>query len=195
MWMTNSFPYLLLYFTRWCFFTNPSDRVLAIPFKLYQTVFGYPGRATILFLYAIPMLQWTWRYLPSGSYLMFNRYLLLIKALHINWLSTRHPFSSILASGDADKMVSPTRIMLSLRLFCGHYSWYYYTLDSIRKTACDEVWHNMSPVDSHYLLRIPIVYHPQPSYDLFSDFPGFIFLNASESFWSFICLEYLLFPK
>ena len=47
IWTTNSFPYLLLYFDRWCLCTNPSDRMLTIPFGLYQIGFEYPGRPRI----------------------------------------------------------------------------------------------------------------------------------------------------
>ena len=88
----KSFPYQLLYVIRWCFCTNPSDRMLDTPFGLYQTGFGYSGRSPISFVYATPELKWSRKYFLSVSYLIFDRYLPLMKALRVNWLLRRHQF-------------------------------------------------------------------------------------------------------
>ena len=118
IWMKNSLPSWLLYVIRWCFCTNKSDRMLSIPFGLYQTGFEYPGRSPILLVYVSTSLQWAYRYCQSEAYLMFDRYLTLMKALHVDWLSRRHPFSSMLSHAASARIISTTRIILSLRLLC-----------------------------------------------------------------------------
>ena len=67
----------------------------------------------IFFVFVTPALQWTCIYFPSGASLIFERYFTLMNALHVNWLSRRHQFSSIPASAAAARMVSPTCIMLA----------------------------------------------------------------------------------
>ena len=92
-------------------------------FRLYQTEFCYPGNSPRLFVYVPPALQWTCRYFPSGSSLMFDMYLPLMKTLHVYLLSIRHQFSSMLSSASAARVVSPTRIMLQLRSSCDNDYW------------------------------------------------------------------------
>ena len=76
---------------------------------------------------------------------MFDRYLPLIKALHVNWLSRRHQFSPIPDSNVSARMASSTCIILKLLLLCDNDYWDSSVLDSIWNTACDEVWQNMIP--------------------------------------------------
>ena len=45
--------------------------------------------------------------------MIFERYFPLINALHVDWFSRRHQFSSILASSAAARMVLPTCNMLA----------------------------------------------------------------------------------
>ena len=80
---------------------------------VYHTGSEYPGRSPILLVCVTPALQWTRRYFPSGASLMFESYFPLINALHVDWLSRRHQFSSIPASAAAAWMVSPTCIILA----------------------------------------------------------------------------------
>ena len=108
----NPFPYWLLYVTIWYFCTNKSASMLAIPFGLYQTRFEYPVHSPIMLVYVTPTLQWTCRYCPSGASMMFARYFLWTKALHVDWLSRRHQFSSIPDSSASARMLSPTYIKL-----------------------------------------------------------------------------------
>ena len=137
---TNSFPSRLLYVTRWFSCTNLSDRVLAIKFLLFQTGFEYPGISPIIFVYVTPVFQYTRIYFPSGESLMVDIYLLLMKALHVELFFRRQTISSIKTSAVAAKMLSPTRIILEILLFCENASWYSYVLAYIFNTACDEVW-------------------------------------------------------
>ena len=95
------------------FWTMPSDRMLYITLGLYHTGSEYPRRSPILLVCVTPELQWTRRYFPSGASLIFERYFPLINAFHFDWLSRRHQFSSILASAEAARMVSPKCIMLA----------------------------------------------------------------------------------
>ena len=125
----NSFPYQLLYITRWWFCTNPSDKMLAIPFGLYQTGFGYPQRPSILSVHPTPALQFKHRYFLSLASLMFYIYLQLMRALHVDWLSKKYQFWSVLDPSTVDRMLSSTRIMVSLILFCENASWDYSVLD------------------------------------------------------------------
>ena len=111
-------------------------------------------------------------------------------ALHLNWLSRRHQFSSIPASTAEVSMVSPTCIMLALpflKLFL---------ISSVCVTSCVEVWQNMRPGDvssPHFLVGAPIMrlheasftftndfWSPTPG-GLLEDFSWFILLNASAS--------------
>ena len=84
-------------------------------------------------------LQWTRRYCPSGVNLIFERYFLLTNALHFDWLSIRHQFSSIPTSAAAARMVSPTCIILELPFFTLS------LIGSVCVASCVEVWQNMSP--------------------------------------------------
>ena len=52
---------------------------------------------------------------------MFYRYLLLMKAFHVDQLPRRQQFSSMPDSVAAARMVPPTRIMLALILLCDNY--------------------------------------------------------------------------
>ena len=96
------------------------------------------GRSPILLVCVTPALKWTHRYYPSGASLIFERYFLLMNALHVDWLSRRNNFSSSPASSVAARMVLPTFIMLVLFLtllliycFC--------------RTSCVEVCQKMRP--------------------------------------------------
>ena len=146
IWMKNPLPYWLLYVTRWVFCTNPSDRVLDIPFGLYkkyliiQEVHQY-------YWYMLHLNYNGHIYILSGSSVIFDRYLPLMKVLHVDWLSRRHQFYSIPDSSGASRILSPTQIMLVLRLLCENSSWYSSVLDCICKNSCDEVLHNMSTGD------------------------------------------------
>ena len=91
---------------------------------------------------------------------MFDIYFTFMKALHVYLLSRRHQFQSILASTAESRMVSPTKIMLALRLLRKNNYWTLSVMGSIFKTSCDEVWKNMSPGDgilSHSLEGMPIL--------------------------------------
>ena len=58
--------------------------MLDIPFGMYQTAFGYIGSSQILLVYVTTVFQYTLRYYPSGSYQIFDRYLTLMKVLHVD---------------------------------------------------------------------------------------------------------------
>ena len=119
--------------------------MLAIPFGSYHTGFEYTGRSPVLLVVVTPELQWTSRYFPSGESTMFDRYLPLVKALHVDWLLRRYHFLSIPASDTSSTMVSTTHIMLALHLLCNNTPWALYVMGSICKTSCDVVSQNMSP--------------------------------------------------
>ena len=95
------------------FWTSPRDRMFAIHLGLYHTGTEYPRRPPILLVCVTLALQWTRRYFPSGASLTFERYFPLINALHVDWLSRRHQFSSIPAYAAAARVVFPTCIMLA----------------------------------------------------------------------------------
>ena len=91
---------------------------------------------------------------------MFDRYLKLIKAFHVDWFSIKHQCSSIPASSAASRMIYPEHIMLVLRLLCENTSCTLYVMSYICNNSCDEVCQNMSPVDviaSHSLVGMPIM--------------------------------------
>ena len=115
--------------------------MLAIPLGLYHTGSEYPGRSPIVLVCVTPLFQWKCRYFSSGGSMIFERYFSVINALHINWLSRRRQFSSILASAAAARMLSPECIMmalpfLALLLIC-----------SVFGISFVEVWHKMRPGD------------------------------------------------
>ena len=198
LWTTSSFPYWLLYVTRWCFYNNLSDGMLNIPFGLYQKWFWYTGKSPILFVDVTPALKCTCRYFLSGVSLVFGRYLPLMKAFTFNLLSRRHQLSSITDSDATSSMIYPTCIMLALILLCENDSWHLHLLDSIWNTTYDEVWQNRSSVDeisSHSLVGMVVmrlhdasstfnnfVSPPPPSNFLFQYFPFFCFPGC---FWIF----------
>ena len=143
--------------------------MLAIPLGLYHTGLEYLGRSPILLVCVTPTLQWTLRYFPSGTSLIFERYFSLMNSLHVYWLSRRHQFSLIPASAAAASMVSPMFIMMELPLFK------LLLMDSVCRTSCVEVWQNMRPGDgslAHSLVGYPIMKLHEVS---------FTFTNA---FWS-----------
>ena len=208
---THSFPSWLLYIPWWCFYTNTSDRMLDIPFGFYYPGFEYPGRSLTLLVYVTPASKWTHRYYPLGESMMFDRYLLLMKELNVDWLLRSHKFSSLLASAAASsRMVYPTHIMSVLHLLYDNTSWDFSVIVSIWNTSCDEVWQNMSPRDgrsSYYLVGMPIMrlhYESSKSTNVFCSTPPsigllpyfrcFVFLNASVSYFRSGCMEHSLFP-
>ena len=71
---------------------------------------------------------------------MLDRYLLLMKAFHVDLLSRRHQFSSITASSASVRMVSTTQIMFVLHFLRGSNFWNLSVLGSTWKTSYDEVW-------------------------------------------------------
>ena len=167
--------------------------MLAIPLELYHTILKYPGRSPIFLLYGNTALQWAHRYFPSGVSLVFERYFPLMNALHVDWLSRRHQFSSIPASAVSARMVSPTCIILAIPFFT------LLLIGSVCGTSCVEVAHNMSPGDggsTHSSVGDPIMRLHEASLIFTNDFwsppPGglleyfscFIFLNASASSFS-----------
>ena len=111
--------------------------MFAIPFGLYLTVLYYPGSSQIVLVHVTPALPLRHRYFPSVAPLMFDRYFPLMTAFHVDWLSRRHQFSSILASDVSASLVSPTRNMLALQLLCDNDSWDSSVVAYICKTACD----------------------------------------------------------
>ena len=149
---------------------------------------GISGEVTIFWVCVTPALQWTRRYFPLVSSMIFERYFLLMNALHVDWLSRRHQFSSIPASAAAARMVLPTCIMMEFP---------YLTLlliGSFYRNSCVEVWQNMRPgvgSSPHSLVGYPIMRLHEESLTFTNDFwsppPGvmleylscFIFLNAS----------------
>ena len=58
--------------------------MLDTPFGLNQIGFEYPWRSPTFSVLVTPALKRTWRYYPPRAYLMFGRYLTLIKALHVD---------------------------------------------------------------------------------------------------------------
>ena len=81
-------------------------------------------------------------------------FLLLMNALHINWLSRRHQFSSIPASAAAARMVSSTCIILAPPFLI------LLLVDSVCRTSWVDVWQNMRPWDGglpHSLVGGPIM--------------------------------------
>ena len=156
----NSLLYPMLYVTMWCFCTNTGDMMLAIPFGLYQTWFEYPGRSPILLVHVTPAFKCKRRYCLPGTSLIFDRYLTLMKLLQVNWLLSRHKISSIPDYAPSSRMVSPTHIMLELRLLCENYFWDSSVLAYICNNVCDEVWYNMRPEggrSSHSLVGMSIM--------------------------------------
>ena len=114
-----------------------------------------------------PVLQWIHRYFPYGASLIFERYFLLLNALHVDWFSMRHQFSSITASAAAARMVSPICIMLALPFFT------LLLIGSVCGTFCVEVWNNMRPGDGglpHSLVGAPITRLHKTSLTLTNDF-------------------------
>ena len=79
--------------------------MLAILLGLYHTGSEYLGRSPIILVCVTDKLQWTHRYFPSGTSLIFERYFTLMNVLHVDWLSRRRQFSLIPASAVADRMV------------------------------------------------------------------------------------------
>ena len=164
--------------------------MLAIPFGLYHTVSEYHRRSPILLVCVTPELQWTHRYFPPGASLIFDRYFSLMNALHVDWLSRRHKFSSILASAGAARMVLPTCMILVSPFLT------LLLISSVFWTSWVEVWNNMRLGDGsllHYLVGYPIMrlhqsfltftnyfWSPPPG-GLLDYFYLFIFLNASVS--------------
>ena len=71
--------------------------------------------------------------------MIFERYLLLLNVLHVDWLLRWHQFSSILASAAASRMVSPMCIILGLPIFK------LLLVGSVFRTSCVDVWQNISP--------------------------------------------------
>ena len=105
-------------------------------------------------------LQRTRRYFPAGAFLVFDKYLPLMKALHVDLLSRRHQFSSITDSDATARMVSFTCITLVLPLLCDNAYLILSVILSVCKNSCDEVWQNTSPRDrrpSHSLVGIHTV--------------------------------------
>ena len=127
--------------------------------------------------------------------MIFEGYLSLMNALHVNWLLRRRQFSLILDSTAAVRRVLPTCIMLALPFFI------LLLIVSVYWTSCVDVWQNMSPGDGgspHSSLGDPIMrlhkayftftntfWYPLPG-GLLAYFSCFIFLNASTSYLSFI---------
>ena len=128
--------------------------MLAIPLGLYHTGSEYPGRSPIVLVCVTPMLQWTRIYYPSGESLIFERYFLLVNAFHVDCLSRRHQFSSIMASAAESRMVFPTCIIMEfpfLKLLL---------MGSVCDTSCVDFWQNMRPIDGsspHYSMGYPIM--------------------------------------
>ena len=121
---------------------------------------------------------------------MFDIYVSLMKALHVDWLSRRQQFSSMTASAAAARMVSTTRILLVLRLLWEKNSWASTVLVSIWRTSCDEVWLSMIPVDgilSHYLVGITIMRLNDAS-STFTN--GFVLLLHKEVCYPIIPVSY-----
>ena len=54
--------------------------MLDIPLGLYQTGSEYPGRSPTLLVCVTPAFQFTRRYWPSGAYMIFERYFMLMNA-------------------------------------------------------------------------------------------------------------------
>ena len=50
------------------------------------------GEVANFLMCVTPVLQWTRRYFPSGSSLIFESYFTLMNALHVNLLLIRHQF-------------------------------------------------------------------------------------------------------
>ena len=179
------------------FWTRPRDRMLSIPLGLYQTGSEYPGRSPILLVCVNPALKWTRRYFPSGASLIFERYFMLMNALHVNWLPRRHQFSLVPASDTVSRMVSPKCIIMALPFFI------LLLIGSVCGTSCVEVWQNTSPGDgglNHYLVGDPTMRLHEASLKSSNAFcyptPGglleleyfscFSFLNASASSLSLV---------
>ena len=164
--------------------------MLYIPLGLYYTRSEYPGRSPIVLVCVNPVLQWTRRYFPLGASLIFESYFSLMNVLHVDWLSRRHQFSSITASAEADRMVSPTCIILELPFIT------LVLIVSVCGTSCVEVSHKMRPgygSSPHYSVGAPIMrlykasltftnayWYPLPGSSL-EYFYCFILLNYSES--------------
>ena len=169
--------------------------MFAIPLGLYHTGSECTGISPILLVCVTPALQWTRRYFPPGVPIIFERYFLLMNALHVDWLSRMNHFSSITASATAARMVSPTCIILALPLFV------LLLIGSLCGTSCVEVWQNISPVDGvspHSFLGYPIMrlhkasltfanaFCSPPPGGLLGDFSCFGFMDASESYLSLV---------
>ena len=120
----------------------------------------------------------------------FEMYFLLMKALHVNWLSIRHQFSLITASALASRMVYPMFIMMALPFFI------LLLIGSVGVTSCVEFWNNTSLGDggfTHSSVGDPITrlqegslmfsnaFCSPPPGVLLEDFSCFKFLNASAS--------------
>ena len=157
----------------------------------------------MLLVCVTPALQWTRRYCSLGASLIFEGYFLLINALHVDWLSRRHQFSSIKASAAAPMTVSPTCIIMESSFLT------LVLIGSVCWTSWVEVWQNMRPWDvssPHSSVGDPIIrlheesltltndfWSPPPG-GLLEDFPCFIFLNDSASSLSLSWVGQSLFP-
>ena len=113
--------------------------ILDTPVGVYQAGFDYPGRSPFLLVHVSHSLHLTHRYCLSGAFLMFDRFLPLMKAFHFDWLSISHQFSSIMDSSEATRIVSPTRITLDSTLLCENDSLILSVPGSFCKTSCDEI--------------------------------------------------------
>ena len=192
----NTFPYWLPYVTRCCFCTNHSDKMFAIYLGLYQTGFEYPGRSQILLVYVTSSLQWARTYFPSGASLMFDIYLPLTKALHVDWFSRRDHFPAVPASSAADSMVSPTCIMLTLKLFWENNSrvssmlaliwkilWWGLTEHESRRWDITKFFCGDAHQETAWcIFNINQRFYPIPSVWVLPYFTCFILLNTSASY-------------
>ena len=148
-----------------------------------------------MLVFVNPALQWTHTYCPLGASLIFESYFLLMNALHVDWLSRRHQFSTIPASDAAARMVLPTCIILASPLPILLFT------DSVCQTYSVEVCQNMSPGDGnfpHSLVGDPVMRLHEASFTftntlrspppggLLEDFSCFSFLNTSASSLSLV---------
>ena len=175
--------------------------VVVTPPSIYQE---YPGRSPILLVCVTSSLQWTRRYCPSRESIIFERYFPLINALHVDWLSRRHKFSSIQASAAATRMVSPTCLMLELPLLT------LLLIDSVCWEYWVEFWQKMrsgygssprslvgDPIRRLHKasLKFTSAFWSPPPGVLLEDFYCFIFMKASASSLSLDWVGQSLFPE
>ena len=119
---------------------------------------------------------------------MFYRCFPLMDVFHVDWLSRRHQFSLIMVFAAADRMVSPTCIMLPLSFFI------LLLIGSVCNNSCVEVFQNIIPGDKesyHSSVGDPIIrlyedylaftntFWSTPSGGGVAYFSCFVFLNAS----------------